>query len=83
MHLPAVKAAALALNMLVTPPACSPVTCSGLYHPVLAPMHAVIGLPASVLDGVGEVFGAVTAPLACRSGSDLVPFCGRPVRRSR
>ena len=83
MHLPLVKAVVVALQ-LGAPAPCSPIACPGLQAPLLAPVHAAIGVLGFVTDTADGVFNAATAPLACRSGSDLFPLClGEAPRRGR
>ena len=83
MHLPIVKAVVVALQ-LSAPAPCSPIACPGLQQPLLAPVHAAIGVLGAVTDSADGIFNAVTLPLACRGGSDLFPLClGEAPRRSR
>ena len=68
MHLPIVKALAVALQFGAPAP-CSPVACSGVYHPVLAPIHAAVNIPVSILNGIDESFSGLTETLLPASHS--------------
>ena len=84
MHLPVVKAAAIALQTFAAPAPCSPAVCGMGDVPIIRPVEAAAGIAGGVLGIADEIFDSLTPVLDCREGPGGFPVClpeGRYRRR--